>query len=413
LEDEVEACCLHGRQSCIVSRSVDDARKTNTSDYEQVVEFSELVPPPTLKNETSSDSTDFSNFSELDRNQKLNNVCCMHDDRKKPELVALASLEPVNDASLVFLQSGWKGKGQRDDDTVTIYENAKPVTLKKVKTTKGSKATRKSSDCNLDGKACCKHGDNCKAKCKEARKPDPFRPTSAVSGYDNIFLAEENGVLESEYPPSRNPSLRITQKSAPASPLAKELKYPNWGKDRQKPKNDTTTAKEANGAHKPNKEKVTEDAIFNRNELVKKLSDLKMAYPPEFDSVELVVIGQLIVALLFLVASVALSVTGASLSPALFYAGVLIAVQLSPTISLWLLDSAHVSFAFRTSSQVCAFSNGLMSIASWMLESGQASRVIFLLVIATLQFGSLCLLNCCEYKEKQKRKQKKRAGKAI
>lgn len=59
-----------------------------------------------------------------------------------------------------------------------------------------------------------------------------------------------------------------------------------------------------------------------------------------------------------------------------------------------------MSFTFRLSNQACAYFNGLLAVASWMMETEDPSRALFLMFIAAVQYGSLCFLKCFDYAQK-------------
>jgi len=131
-------------------------------------------------------------------------------------------------------------------------------------------------------------------------------------------------------------------------------------------------------------------------DLLKNLPDFKL--DNGLGKIEKLIAIQIIAALILVVLSLTLSVTGSKIPSAMFSSAILVIVQLLPAIGCLLLKSQHLSFVFRMSTQMCTYFNVFSSIISWTITSD--SRSFILLAVATLQYGSFCLLNYYEYKEK-------------
>jgi len=211
----------------------------------------------------------------------------------------------------------------------------------------------------------------------------------AQRGYDNVYPIAKD-LLEPEFPPSRTQSLRLN--SAPKSSLQSEaLKKLLEGSTI------TAVAPMSSELSKANEaENCTTVCDF-----LKLLPDLTLPNL-KFGKVETLIAAQVITALILVVLSLTLSVTGSTISSAMLSGAILIIVQLLPSIGCLLFESPHVSFVFRLSTQICAYFNSLWSVVYWMMVS--ESRVFLLLAIATLQYGCLCALNYYDYQERNERR---------
>lgn len=191
-------------------------------------------------------------------------------------------------------------------------------------------------------------------------------------------------MLEPEFPPSRRQSLRLDSANSSSSVPHEALNRILEGS--------TLTAVAPMSLEASKMGETVCDVLKN-------LSDLK------FGKIGKLIVVQIIAALILVVLSLTLSVTGSHISASLFSAAILIVIQLSPSIGCILLDSPHVSFVFRFSTQVCAYFNALWSVVSWMITA--ENRGFILLAIATLQYGCHCALAYYDYKERNERRLKR------